>query len=178
MGIIPRTPEDKRNATAMIKRMGILTSGGDSPGMNACIRAVVRTAIYHDAEVVGIMRGYAGLIKGEMMEMDISSVSNIIQKGGTILKTARSEEFRTPEGRTEDGFEEAADGDFKGVLGVTDEPIVSSDIVGSEYSSLVDLGMTRVIDGDMVKILSWYDNEWGYVTRMMELALHSQGKLG
>ncbi len=71
----------------------------------------------------------------------------------------------------------AADGDLKGVLGVTDKPIVSSDIVGSEFSSLVDMDMTRVIDGDLVKILSWYDNEWGYVIRMMELALHSQGKL-
>ena len=83
----------------MAKRIGVLTSGGDAPGMNACIRAVVRTAIYHSLEVVGIMRGYAGLIKGEMMEMDVSSVSNIVQRGGTILKTARSEEFKTPEGR-------------------------------------------------------------------------------
>jgi 6-phosphofructokinase 1 len=83
----------------MMKRIGVLTSGGDAPGMNCCIRAVVRTAIYHGLEMVGIMRGYTGLIKGEMMEMDISSVSNIIQRGGTILKTARSEEFRTREGR-------------------------------------------------------------------------------
>lgn len=83
----------------MAKKIGILTSGGDAPGMNACIRAVVRTAIYYDLEVVGIMRGYAGLIKGDMMEMDVSSVSNIVQRGGTILKTARSEEFKTPEGR-------------------------------------------------------------------------------
>ncbi len=83
----------------MIKKIGVLTSGGDAPGMNACIRAVVRTAIYHDLAVVGIRRGYAGLIEGDMMEMDVSSVSNIIQRGGTILKTARSEEFKTPEGR-------------------------------------------------------------------------------
>lgn len=62
---------------------------------------------------------------------------------------------------------------LKGVLGVTDKPVVSSDVIGCEYSSLVDLEMTRVIDGDLVKILSWYDNEWGYVTRMMELALRS-----
>ncbi len=81
-----------------VKRIGVLTSGGDAPGMNACIRAVVRTAVYHGIEVVGIMRGYAGLIKGEIVEMDASSVSNIIQRGGTILKTARSEEFKTKEG--------------------------------------------------------------------------------
>ena len=66
---------------------------------------------------------------------------------------------------------EASGDKLKGVLGVTDKPVVSSDIVGCEYSSLVDMGMTRVVDGDMVKILSWYDNEWGYVVRMMELAL-------
>jgi len=81
-----------------VKKIGILTSGGDSPGMNACIRAVVRAAVYHGIGVVGIMRGYAGLIKGEIVEMDVSSVSNIIQRGGTILKTARSEEFKTKEG--------------------------------------------------------------------------------
>ncbi|MFQ6044209.1 MAG: 6-phosphofructokinase [Candidatus Poribacteria bacterium] len=81
-----------------VKRIGILTSGGDAPGMNACIRAVVRTAVYYGIKVVGIMRGYAGLIKGEIVEMDVSSVSNIIQRGGTILKTARSEEFKTKEG--------------------------------------------------------------------------------
>jgi 6-phosphofructokinase 1 len=84
-----------------INRIGVLTSGGDSPGMNACIRAVVRTALYHDIHVVGVMRGYAGLIEGEIKEMGVSSVSNIIQRGGTILKTARSEEFKTPEGRSQ-----------------------------------------------------------------------------
>jgi len=84
---------------AKANRIGILTSGGDAPGMNACIRAVVRTAIYHGIQVVGIIRGYAGLIDGEMMEMNLSSVSNIIQRGGTILKSARSEEFKTPEGK-------------------------------------------------------------------------------
>jgi 6-phosphofructokinase 1 len=89
----------KETRNPMSKRIGILTSGGDAPGMNACIRAVVRTAIYYGLEVVGVMRGYAGLIKEEMMEMDVSSVSNIIQRGGTILKTARSEEFKTPAGR-------------------------------------------------------------------------------
>jgi 6-phosphofructokinase 1 len=84
-----------------IHRIGVLTSGGDSPGMNACIRAVVRTAIYHGIHVVGIIKGYAGLIEGDVKEMGVSSVSNIIQRGGTILKTARSEEFKTPEGRSQ-----------------------------------------------------------------------------
>ena len=84
---------------SQIKRIGLLTSGGDSPGMNAAIRAVVRTAIYYDLEVFGIRRGYEGLIKGDFYQMDRKSVSNIIQRGGTILKTARSEQFRTYEVR-------------------------------------------------------------------------------
>jgi 6-phosphofructokinase 1 len=84
---------------AEITRIGVLTSGGDAPGMNACIRAVVRRAVQEDLEVVGIRRGYAGLIDGDLVEMDRQSVSNILGKGGTILKSARSDEFRTPEGR-------------------------------------------------------------------------------
>ncbi|MDR1953534.1 MAG: 6-phosphofructokinase [Clostridiales Family XIII bacterium] len=81
-----------------MKRIGVLTSGGDSPGMNAAIRAVVRGALYHDMEVFGIERGYEGLIAGEIYEMDRRSVSDIIQRGGTILKTARSEAFMQDEG--------------------------------------------------------------------------------
>ena len=82
-----------------IKCIGILTSGGDAPAMNAAIRAVTRTAIYYGFEVRGIMRGYNGLILDEIIEMKTQTVSNIIQQGGTILKTARSNEFKTPEGR-------------------------------------------------------------------------------
>ncbi|RRN76775.1 6-phosphofructokinase, partial [Pseudoxanthomonas sp. SGD-10] len=85
--------------TNKINKIGVLTSGGDSPGMNAAIRAVVRTALYYDLEVTGIRRGYEGIINGEFMPMDRKSVANIIQRGGTILKTARSSAFKTPEGR-------------------------------------------------------------------------------
>lgn len=84
---------------ANIKCIGILTSGGDAPGMNAAIRAVTRTAIFNGIEVKGIMRGYRGLISDEIVPFKTNSVSNIIQQGGTILKTARSKEFETPEGR-------------------------------------------------------------------------------
>ncbi|MBR1870063.1 MAG: 6-phosphofructokinase, partial [Bacteroidales bacterium] len=87
-----------------IKTIGILTSGGDSPGMNAAIRAVTRSAIFAGWKVYGIYRGYEGLINGEIKEFTSESVSNVIQRGGTILKTARSEDFRTPEGR-EKAFE-------------------------------------------------------------------------
>ncbi len=82
-----------------IKCIGILTSGGDAPGMNAAVRAVTRSAIYNGFEVKGIYRGYKGLITGEILPFKTQNVSNIIQLGGTILKTARCQEFRTPEGR-------------------------------------------------------------------------------
>ena len=84
-----------------LKRIGVFTSGGDSPGMNACIRASVRCALAEGLEVYGIKRGYAGMIDGDFVEMDKQSVSNILQMGGTILKSARSDRFRTPEGRAE-----------------------------------------------------------------------------
>lgn len=82
-----------------MQRIALLTSGGDSPGMNACIRAVVRKAIYHGLEVVGIRRGFNGFIEADMVPMNLSSVADVIHKGGTILLTARSEKFLTPEGR-------------------------------------------------------------------------------
>jgi 6-phosphofructokinase 1 len=85
--------------TNKIKNIAVLTSGGDAPGMNAAIRAVVRAAIYYDLNVSGVLRGYEGLINGDFTIMERKSVANIIQRGGTILKTARSDEFRTKEGR-------------------------------------------------------------------------------
>lgn len=85
--------------SAKVNKIGVLTSGGDSPGMNAAIRAVVRTGIYYGLEVFGIMRGYNGIIEDDMFQMTSRSVANIIQRGGTILKTARSKDFYNEEGR-------------------------------------------------------------------------------
>jgi 6-phosphofructokinase 1 len=82
-----------------VKRIGVLTSGGDAPGMNPCVRAVVRTAIYHGIEVYGIRRGWNGLISGDIVKLDEKSVSHTINRGGTILYTARSKEFMTEEGQ-------------------------------------------------------------------------------
>lgn len=82
-----------------VTKIGVLTSGGDSPGMNACIRAVVRTGIYYGMEVYGIMRGFSGMVENDIIKMESRSVGNIIQRGGTILKTSRCKEFYTPEGR-------------------------------------------------------------------------------
>ncbi len=77
-----------------VSRIGVLTSGGDAPGMNAAIRAVVRTGIYHGLEVFGIMRGYQGLLEDDIHPMESRSVANIIQRGGTILKTARCKAYK------------------------------------------------------------------------------------
>lgn len=82
-----------------ISKIGVFTSGGDAPGMNAALRAVVRASIFYKKEVSGIMQGYEGMISGDIVKLGARSVGNIIQRGGTILKTARSKEFRTPEGR-------------------------------------------------------------------------------
>src|SRR3954463_1949823 len=82
-----------------LKRIAVLTTGGDCPGLNAAIRAVVRTACYYKTDVMGVMRGYEGLIDDVFIPMPPESVSNILQRGGTILKTARSERFKTEEGR-------------------------------------------------------------------------------
>jgi len=84
-----------------LQRLGVYTSGGDAPGMNACLRAIVRAALSSDIGIMGIRRGYEGMIEGDFVEMDRRSVSNIVQTGGTILKSARSEEFMTEEGRAE-----------------------------------------------------------------------------
>ena len=89
----------RQGIPSKVTKIGVLTSGGDSPGMNACVRAVVRTGLYHNLEVYGVVRGYAGMIDDDIQPMNSRSVANIIQRGGTILKTARSKEFRTPEGR-------------------------------------------------------------------------------
>ena len=82
-----------------VKRIGVLTSGGDAPGMNPCVRAVVRTALYHGIECYGIRRGWNGLISGDIVKLDEKSVSHTINRGGTILYTARSQEFITEEGQ-------------------------------------------------------------------------------
>ena len=84
-----------------IKKIGVMTSGGDSPGMNAAIRSVVRTCAFYKIECAGIYRGYEGMIEGDFIELNARSVKGIINKGGTFLKSARSKAFRTKEGRQE-----------------------------------------------------------------------------
>jgi len=148
-----------------LKRIGVLTSGGDSPGMNAAIRAVVRTAIYKGIRVMGIKQGYNGLIKGDIEEMNLSSVADIIHRGGTILRTARSEEFKT-----EEGFKKAlnvlkvfgieglvvigGDGSFKGAQKLTDAGVaaigvpgtIDNDLAYTDYTIGYDTAINTVLD--------------------------------
>jgi 6-phosphofructokinase 1 len=132
-----------------IKRIGVLTSGGDSPGMNAAIRAVVRTAIYYDLEVTGIYRGYHGLIKGEFAPMDRKSVSNIIQRGGTILKTARSESFRTFEGR-QAAYDQLQKNNVDALITIGgDGTFRGAETFGKEFDYPI-MAMPGTIDNDLI----------------------------
>ncbi len=131
-----------------IKRIGVFTSGGDAPGMNACIRAVVRTAIYNKLEVSGIIQGYQGMIDNHFVDMDSRSVCNIIQLGGTILKTARCSEFRTVEGRKKayDNLKAAGIDALVGIGG--DGTFTGIEIFSREYDIPV-VGIPGTIDNDL-----------------------------
>jgi len=133
---------------ADITNIGLYTSGGDAPGMNAAIRAVVRTALYYNIKVTGIRRGYEGMITGDLFEMDRRSVSNIIQKGGTILKTARSEQFRTKEGR-QIAYDNLKSFGVDALIGIGgDGTFRGASIFGEEFDIPV-IGLPGTIDNDM-----------------------------
>ncbi|TQR19808.1 6-phosphofructokinase [Psychrobacillus vulpis] len=148
-----------------MKRIGVLTSGGDAPGMNAAIRAVVRKAIYEGLEVVGIYHGYQGLIEGNMEELDLGSVGDIIQRGGTKLLSARCPEFRTIEGQQKaieqlranqiDGLVIiGGDGSYRGSMTLTKNGFpcvgipgtIDNDIPGTDYTLGFDTALNTVID--------------------------------
>ena len=183
---------------ATIKRIGVLTSGGDAPGMNAAIRAVTRTAIYHQLEVIGIRHGYQGLIQGHFKVLKAFSVSDIIQKGGTILKTARCEAFTTPEGRkiAYDNLVRQAmdgvvviggDGTFTGARIFNEEyniPFVGipgtidNDIFGTDYTIGYDTCLNTVIEAvDKIRDTASAHNRLFFVEVMGAeagfIALHS-----
>lgn len=131
-----------------IKRIAVFTSGGDAPGMNACIRAVTRCAIYNGLEVMGIMRGYEGMIDGDFLELKSFSVSNIIQRGGTILKTARSSRFRTPEGM-EKAYEQLKKYKIDGVVAIGGDGTFAG---ANEFGQKFDvpfIGIAGTIDNDL-----------------------------
>lgn len=149
-----------------VKKIAVLTSGGDAPGMNAAIRSVVRTCAYHNIEVVGVYRGYQGMIEGDFEPMNARSVRDIINRGGTILKSARSKDFRTPEGRKV-AYEKlkaagvdslvviGGDGSFTGALLFNKEfsfPVmgipgtIDNDIYGTDFTLGYDTALNTVIE--------------------------------
>ncbi len=149
-----------------MKKIGVFTSGGDAPGMNACVRAVVRCGIYNGLEVVGIQYGYEGMIKGMFVDLQARSVSNIIQRGGTILRTARSEQFKTKEGRAQaaanlksagiDGLVAiGGDGTFQGATYLIEEhhiPVIGvpgtidNDLFGTDYTIGYDTAVNTAME--------------------------------
>lgn len=148
-----------------MKRIGVLTSGGDAPGMNAAIRSVVRKAIYHDLEVYGIYYGYSGLMAGNIEKLDLGSVGDIIHRGGTMLYSARSEEFKTAEGQQKAieqmnkfGIEGlvviGGDGSFRGAKKLTEQGFpcigvpgtIDNDIPGTDFTIGFDTALNTVIN--------------------------------
>ena len=130
------------------RRIGVFTSGGDAPGMNACVRAVVRTAVAHDLEVVGIRRGYAGMIEGDFVEMDGRSVSNILQQGGTILKSARSEAFRTPDGRRQ-AAEQLKEAGIEALVAIGGDGTLRGATLLYDEQAIPAVGCPGTIDNDL-----------------------------
>ena len=131
-----------------MKRIAVLTSGGDAPGMNACIRAVVRGGLHHGVEIFGIIRGYNGLIKGDIIPLNSQSVSNIIQRGGTILKSARSKEFMTSEGRKK-GYEQLKSHGIEGLVAIGGNgTFTGAEIFFNEFQ-IPTVGAPGTIDNDL-----------------------------
>lgn len=132
----------------LIKRIGLFTSGGDSPGMNAAIRAVTRAALFHNLSVFGIRYGYEGMINGDIIPLDSPSVSNIIQRGGTILKSARSERFMTAEGRSE-AYQNMLKNDIQALIAIGgDGTFRGAQAFNQEYG-LPCIGIPGTIDNDL-----------------------------
>lgn len=131
-----------------IRKVGVLTSGGDAPGMNAAIRAVVRTAIYYGLDIYGIHRGYQGMIEGEIVKMSTMDVSNIIQRGGTILKTARSKEFMTAAGR-EKAYRQLARHEIDGLVLIGGNGTFSGAVDLCREYQIASVGIPGTIDKDL-----------------------------
>lgn len=148
-----------------MKKIGVLTSGGDAPGMNAAIRAVVRKAIYHNMEIFGIKNGFQGLIEGNIKKMELGSVGDIIQRGGTLLRSARSAEFKTDAGQQK-GIDQlkkhgiegliiiGGDGSFRGAQKLTEKGFpcigvpatIDNDIAGTDFTIGFDTALNTIIE--------------------------------
>lgn len=132
-----------------IKKIGVFTSGGDSPGMNAAIRSVVRTCAYHGLECVGIYQGYEGIMSGDFEVMNARSVKGIINKGGTILKSARSKEFRTKEGRKK-AFDQLVKAEIDALVAIGGDGTFTGAMIFNEEYDFPVIGIPGTIDNDIV----------------------------
>lgn len=137
-----------KNREKEMKRIGVLTSGGDAPGMNAAVRAVVRYGIYHDMEVYGIKRGYEGLIEGDVERLYRRSVGDILQRGGTILKTARSAHFQTPEGM-EKAYKTLKDLAIENLIVIGGNGSLTGAKIFAEKYGIGVMGLPGTIDNDL-----------------------------
>ena len=144
-----------------MKRIAVFTSGGDAPGMNACVRAVVRTALYHNVEVYGIVRAYDGMISGDFIPLEFNSVSNIIQRGGTILKSARCDEFRTVEGRRK-AAKQLKKFNIDGVVAIGGDGTFTGAQIFTKEHGIPFIGCPGTIDNDLFGT----DNTIGYDTAL------------
>ncbi|MCD2258873.1 6-phosphofructokinase [Psychroserpens luteolus] len=131
-----------------IKKVGVMTSGGDSPGMNAAIRSVVRTCAFHNIECVGIYRGYEGMIEGDFKSMDARSVKGIINKGGTVLKSARSHEFRTTEGRKQ-AYEKLTEANIDALVTIGGDGTFTGAMIFNKEFNFPVIGIPGTIDNDI-----------------------------
>jgi 6-phosphofructokinase 1 len=131
-----------------IKKIGVLTSGGDSPGMNAAIRSVVRTCAYYNIECAGIYRGYQGMIEGDFKEMGARSVHNIVNKGGTVLKSARSKDFMTEEGR-KNAFENLQKAEIEALVVIGGDGSFTGALVFNKEFGIPVIGIPGTIDNDI-----------------------------
>ena len=131
-----------------INKIAVMTSGGDSPGMNAAIRSVVRTCAYYSKECIGVYRGYQGMIEGDFTTLTARNINNIINKGGTILKSARSDEFRTPEGRKK-AFKQLKDNNIDGLVVIGGDGSFTGGVVFNKEYNFPVIGIPGTIDNDI-----------------------------
>jgi len=135
-------------AGVRVQKIAVLTSGGDAPGMNACIRAVVRAASNKNVEVIGIKRGYTGLLAGDFVKLNRGTIANIIQRGGTVLESSRCEEFKTPGGRSK-GIKILERAGIEGLVVIGGEgSFHGAEAIGSE-SQIRVIGVPATIDNDV-----------------------------
>lgn len=132
----------------MIKKIGVLTSGGDAPGMNAAVRSVVRSCVYNNVKITGILFGYQGIIDNKMKPMDARSVNNIINKGGTILKTARCEEFRSENGRKK-AYDNIKKNQIDALVVIGGDGTFTGSMIFQKEFSIPIIGIPGTIDNDI-----------------------------